>query len=265
MTMLVGASQVRARAAQMERVTSSWKIGWTRGSPPFGQGHHGQEGEQRGEALDVVLALGAVDHGRVQDDAGAPGGEEGGLTGQNAVGVIVRPLGEFAGAAEEDEGGLGRSCRDDRGGVAGVGTGDDACGAGQRGAKRGRIGEVRDVRGLRPAPAGGVAHDRNEGCGVRSEAGTEGQTGASRGADDVDRGRHVAGATAGGRVVSSSVSSSRLMPLVSGSMKMVTTSPSRLTRAATPSAKCNPPWLRKMGKRNTPTKPPTLPAAAAMP
>lgn len=58
---------------------------------------------------------------------------------------------------------------------------------------------------------------------------------------------------------------SKLSPLVSGNIVTVTRMPIALTIAATISAAARPPQLIRMGNRNTPMKPPILPAAAAMP
>jgi len=48
-------------------------------------------------------------------------------------------------------------------------------------------------------------------------------------------------------------------------MKTVTKMPSRLTAAAIDSAARRPPALSRMGKKKTPTKPPSLPVAEAIP
>ena len=56
-------------------------------------------------------------------------------------------------------------------------------------------------------------------------------------------------------LASSALSSSRLLPLVSGSMNAVTRMPSTLTAAAQDSAANRPPALSKIGNRKTPMKP----------
>ena len=60
---------------------------------------------------------------------------------------------------------------------------------------------------------------------------------------------------------SSMLSSSRLLFLVSGSIKTVTKMPSTLTAAAIDLAARRPPALNRIGNKNTPMKPPSLPVA----
>ena len=157
------------------------------GTAAAGQGDDGEAAEQGGEALHVVLPSGAVDHGGMQDDAGAGGGLQGGLAGLDAPAVGVGPACVSAGAAEEDEA-LGIGCGGEDGGdVAGMGAGDDEAGVGE-GRGEGGVSEVGGDGGAGQAgggPAGGAADDGDVGEAVAQQGAAEGGAGAAGGADDV--------------------------------------------------------------------------------
>ncbi len=136
--------------------------GLDEGAAAVGQGHDRQFPEQDSEALDVVLALGAVDHGWVEHDTAPAGGEESRFAGENAVTMGIGPSGEFAGAAEEDEAGFGRGGGKDGGRVAGMRAGDDFFGALEGGRQGRRIGQVRNAGFARQGgvgPTRGAADD----------------------------------------------------------------------------------------------------------
>ena len=152
-----------------------------------GEGDEGEAAEEGGEALDVVLALGAVDHGGMEEDAGSMGGEEGAFALEDATAVVVGPAGELAGAAEEDELGVGGAGGEDVGDVAGVGAGDDLGGVVEGSAEGLGVFDVGDAGGgLVGGPALGVADDGDDGGAAGAEGLGEGGAGAAVGADDVD-------------------------------------------------------------------------------
>jgi hypothetical protein len=139
--------------------------GLDEGAAAFGERDEGDFSEQGGEAADVVFALGAVDHGGVEHETRAAGGEEGALAGEHAVAVRIWPVCEFPCAAEKDEAGGGRGGGEDGGGMAGVGAGDDFFRVAQGGFEGIGIGEVGDAgRAWEPGcgPARGAADDRDD-------------------------------------------------------------------------------------------------------
>ena len=192
------ATAVRPRrcssAARIARVTSSWWIGCTSAVAAAGQRHERQPSQQGGETLHVVLALRAVDHRRMQHDAGAARGEKRRLARQHAVAMRVGPAGELARAAEEDE-----ACLRWRAVItapAWRAWAQQTMRVASASAARRRAASVRSAMRGGDADAGrgpfrGIAHDRDERHPVGQQRPAQRNAAATRAPDDVDLGRHA--------------------------------------------------------------------------
>ena len=101
----------------------------------------------RRQALHVVLALGAVDHGGVQHHPRPAGGEQRLFAGQHAAAVGVGPAGIAPGAAQQHQPRRRRRRGQDGGGMAGMGAGNRHRRIAERAAERRGVGEVGEARG----------------------------------------------------------------------------------------------------------------------
>jgi hypothetical protein len=121
----------------------------------------------------------------MQHDAGTARGQERGFAGEYAVAMFIRPVGEFARAAEEYQAGLGRCGVDHRAGITRMGTANDVRGVTQCVMQPLWVGEIGNSWWC-ASPFRGVANHRNDWHAISQQRPAKCSAGAPRRTDDVD-------------------------------------------------------------------------------